>query len=97
MEKRVHITEKHDIKIDRSSKWGNPYTHKELTKTKASYKVPTRKEAIERYEKYFIDNLLCDIEELRDKTLACHCKENQSCHGDVILKYLRITNRKEMF
>ena len=37
----------HDVYIGRPSKWSNPYTHKDLEKTQAKFKVDSRKEAIE--------------------------------------------------
>jgi hypothetical protein len=87
----------HDIYIGRPSKWENPYTHKDLNKTKAKFQVPTRKEAIESYEKYLIDSdLIKDIDELRGKILGCWCcnkpadgsEKNFLCHGQVLAKYL---------
>lgn len=54
--------EKYDVYIGRGSKWGNPFSH--LENSKALYKVSSRNEAIEQYEKsirfgdgkYLLDN-----------------------------------------
>lgn len=77
----------YDIKIDRSSIWGNPYSH--LPQSAAEYTVATRKEAIEKYREYILNNpeLLKRLPELEGKVLGCHCKQegkNVSCHGDVL-------------
>jgi len=79
--------EKYDILIDRTTKWGNPFTHLSIEDTKAQFQVNTRKEAIELYRKWITEgdgkHLLNDLHELKDKTLGCWCKPD-SCHGDVL-------------
>lgn len=79
--------EKYDVLIDRTTKWGNPFTHLPIENTKAEFQVKTRKEAIESYRKWIIEgegkHLLNDLHELKDKTLGCWCKPD-SCHGDVL-------------
>lgn len=94
----VHFKKfEHDIYIGRPSKWANPYTHKDLEKTKAKFQVSSRKEAIEQYEKYLNESgLINDIEELRGKILGCWCcnfpcdgsEKTFVCHGQVISKIL---------
>ena len=44
----------YDIYIGRPSKWGNPFSHKE--ETIAEYKVRSRKEALEKYREYLLNN-----------------------------------------
>lgn len=39
--------EPYDVLIDRSTKWGNPYSHREGTNAK--FVVSTRSEAIDKY------------------------------------------------
>lgn len=79
-----------DIYIGRGSLWGNPYTHLK-TKTKAEYKVDTREQSIEMFEKYLRErlvnepSLMDELMKLKGKTLGCFCKP-KSCHGDVISK-----------
>lgn len=84
-EKVVHCKkELYDVYIGRPSKWGNPYSH--LPNTIARYRVSTRVEAINKFEKYLYEsNLIADIEELRGKTLGCWCKP-KSCHGDILVR-----------
>ena len=82
--KVVHCNkEDYDVYIGRPSKWGNPFT---------IGKDGTRKEVIEKYEKYIVTNnkLMNDLHELEGKVLACYCKP-KACHGDVLV---RLANRK---
>ena len=88
MEMVVHINkEKYDVYIGRPSKWGNPYSHKD--DTLAEFKVRTRKEAIDKYEQYLLNNpnLIADLHELKGKILGCWCKP-KTCHGDILRKYV---------
>ena len=90
--KVVHINkEPFDVVISRPSKWGNPYTHIDDRKTRAEFIVKTRKEAIEKYREYILSKpeLLADLHELKDKTLACWCKP-KSCHGDILIELIEI-------
>ena len=84
--------EKYDIYIGRPSKWGNPFSHKEGTL--AEFKVRDRKEAIEKFEQYLLNNeeLMSSLHELKGKILGCWCKStpNISCHGDVLKKYVDV-------
>jgi hypothetical protein len=69
-------TKEGDVRIDRATKWGNPY---KLSKTRS------RDQSIRLYEDYFVKKLLKDIEELRGaRRLGCWCKP-LNCHGTVIL------------
>lgn len=99
--------EPYDVYIGRgaSSKWENPYTHKELNKTKAKYQVATRREAINGYVHYLNESgLIKEIEELRGKVLGCWCCKSPSdgsektlvCHGQVIAKILNSYNQKKL-
>jgi hypothetical protein len=83
----VHIKkDPYDVYIGRGSKWGNPYSHREGTL--ASFVVKTRREAIDKYEEYLLNNseLMESLKELKGKTLGCFCKP-KSCHGDILAKY----------
>lgn len=89
--KVVHCQkEPYDVLIDRTTKWGNPYSHKDGTLAK--YKVKTRQEAIDNYREYILSNeeLLNSLHEIRGKTLGCWCKP-KSCHGDILIE---LCNRK---
>lgn len=79
--------EPYDVLIDRNTIWGNPYSHKE--NTAAKYKVKTRKEAIEKYREYLLNNdeLMKKLPELKGKVLGCHCKP-LPCHGDILVELL---------
>ena len=83
----VHLKkESYDVYIGRPSKWGNPYSHKEGTL--AEFKVANRAEALEKFEKYLLENetLYNSLIELKGKTLGCWCKPNK-CHGDILAKW----------
>lgn len=80
---------KDDVRmIDRDTRFGNPFRLKE------DGGDCTREESVARYETWFKKKIQSDddfraaVEELRGKTLGCWCKP-KSCHGDVILAYLR--------
>ena len=83
----VHLKkESYDVYIGRPSKWGNPYSHKEGTL--AEFKVANRAEALEKFEKYLLENetLFNSLIELQGKALGCWCKPNK-CHGDILVKW----------
>ena len=62
------------VVVTRSSKkWGNPFTVKEHG----------RLVAIEKYREWSAGQ---DFSELRGKNVACWCRLDQPCHGDVILE-----------
>ena len=88
----VHVKEPHDIYIGRGhgSVWGNPYTHIKDKTTKAQYITKTREDAISKYREWILQQpqLLSRLDELRGKRLACWCKPNKSCHGDVLIELL---------
>ena len=69
--------EDNDVYIGRGSKWGNPFV---------IGKDGNRSLVIERYIDYFENNeeLIKDIEELKDKNLVCYCKP-KACHGDYLI------------
>jgi len=67
-----------DFRIDRTSRWGNPY----------ELKNRTRDQCVDLYESYFCEKLLKDISQLATANrLGCWCAPAR-CHGDVIKKYL---------
>lgn len=88
--KRVSVKSgKHyDIYIGRPSIWGNPYSSKPSKYAKEI--VNNKREAIEKYKNYILNNpeLLEKLNELRGKTIACWCKENEKCHGDVLIELI---------
>lgn len=69
-----------DIRIDRATKWGNPFL---------IGKDGTRKEVIEKYKVWIQTqpHLIEALDELRGKKLGCWCVPKQ-CHGHVLLELL---------
>ena len=87
--KTVHCKkEPYDIYIGRGSVWGNPYK---------IGKDGTRKEVIEKYRKYLINNkyLMNRIMELDSKTLGCFCSPLK-CHGDVIIEVIKMIKNGQL-
>lgn len=76
----------YDVLVDRTTKWGNPYTH-EKGKTRAKHVVATRAEAIAKYEEWIKTqpHLIAALPELKDKVLGCWCAPFL-CHGDVLVR-----------
>lgn len=75
----VHLMkETYDVRIDRQTKWGNPFV---------IGKDGTRSEVIRKFEKYLKSKpeLMAALPELAGKTLGCWCAP-QACHGDVLLR-----------
>ena len=76
----------YDVLIDRTTIWGNPFSHK--PGTRARFMVASRDEAIARYEKYILgrpDLIELAKRTLRGKILGCWCKP-LACHGDVLIR-----------
>lgn len=91
--KVVNMTEEHyDIRIDRKTKWGNPF-HIGVD--------GTRDEVIQKYKDYIEtqDHLIAALGELRGKKLGCWCKP-RTCHGDILAKmaneYYESNNKKKI-
>lgn len=81
--------EPYDVLIDRSTPWGNPFTHKD-TPTRAKFKVATRRESIEAFEEWVLESqdaeavwIRKNIRQLRGKRLGCWC-DPLPCHGMVL-------------
>lgn len=74
--------------IDRTTKWGNPYSLINFS----------RAEALEKYKIYLLnnENLLKDILELDGKILGCWCKP-KACHGDVIIEVINRIKLERLF
>lgn len=80
----VHLRrEPYDVRIDRRSKWGNPF---EIPKPE---RPGDRDRVIAQYREYILGEpqLLADLPELRGKRLGCWCKP-LACHGDVLVELL---------
>lgn len=70
--------EGYDVRIDRRSKWGNPFR---------IGPDGTRAEVIEKYEAWLQTqpDLLAALPELQGKRLGCWCAP-EPCHGDVLAR-----------
>jgi hypothetical protein len=77
----------YDVLVDRTTRWGNPFTHIKDRKTRAEHVVASREEAIQRYEEWLKtqSDLLRDLPLLRGKVLGCWCAP-QSCHAEVLVR-----------
>ena len=88
--------ESYDVLIDRTTKWGNPFTHIKNKKTLAIHIVDTINEAIEKYREYILSNekLYNDLDELDGKVLGCWCIKDDPnpipfiCHGQVLIELI---------
>ncbi len=67
------------VKIDRSSKWGNPFVLKRNATEKERY------ECVKKYADWITkqDKLMTVLDELIGKTLVCWCYP-KLCHGHVL-------------
>lgn len=75
------------VKVDRTTKWGNPHTGYE-----------TRAQAADAFRRWlngeFADwllpvarlRILREVQSLRGKNLACWCPPGEACHADVLLE-----------
>ena len=98
------MIDQYDVYIGRPGPFGNPYSHKEGTMAK--YKVSTKKEAVEKYKQYILNNkdLLEKTKELEGKTLGCWCAKKEGlttddpfiCHGQIILKIIEDNCEKKL-
>lgn len=73
------------VLIDRTTLWGNPFSHRR--DTIARWLVRTRDEAIARYEEWLKTQpvLVENLPTLRGKLLGCHCLP-EPCHGLVLAR-----------
>ena len=84
-----------DVYCGRGSKWGNPFSHK--INSKASFIVPTRKEAIKKHMEWLLSqhHLLSEIMELDGKRLWCYCRPLE-CHCDNYVRIIGDINEKNI-
>ena len=80
-------TQPYDIRIDRRTKWGNPFR---------IGPDGTRQEVIELYRSWIVQStLMNDLHELAGKRLGCHCKPLR-CHGDVLANLVNSIGRNSL-
>lgn len=75
--------------VDRSTKWGNPFSHM-TGPTRAVFHVRTREESIEAHNNWFLNSdnaqsLRDALDELTGHDLVCWCKP-LLCHADLLLE-----------
>lgn len=72
------------VKVDRSTRWGNPYQAGLDGDGSQEYLVSLFRDYLGRAEQSV---LVADIvTHLRGKNLACWCKPGTPCHADVLLE-----------
>lgn len=97
-----------DVRCDRGSIYGNPYSH-----VRSTYKVimvPTRAEAVMRYRRWLLGLETVafakppsrgEILLLRGKRLGCWCGAHEQCHVDVLIDWINadgdIATLEELF
>jgi uncharacterized protein YcbK (DUF882 family) len=88
------------IFIGRPSAYGNPYSSKE--RSQAEFKVDTKKEAIEKYREYILNNvnilddLITELKQNQYTKIGCFCKP-AGCHGDVLKQLIEERTTKSIF
>jgi hypothetical protein len=106
MPKRIQMTRKRPwradnpdaVKVDRSTKWGNPFrigcsVCSGSGRDFESRKIETRQDAVNAFEdmlsfpdrKFPADSEI--LSELKGRDLACWCPLDAPCHADVLLRY----------
>jgi hypothetical protein len=81
------------VKVDRSTKWGNPYvigTREELAslfRRLIAGETPEAPRLVDQLNlREYRARILRNIDQLRGKNLACWCPLDQPCHADVLLE-----------
>lgn len=96
----IRTVDEYDILVDRSTPFGNPFSHLRTECTSAPYHVSSRYEAIRKHAQWLRlpeqAELVKRIEkELPGKVLACHCSTNEikreMCHA---ITLARIADRR---
>jgi hypothetical protein len=82
------------VRIDRATKWGNPFSH---LPGKGECQVATREDAIECYRLWVPTqpDLLEDLPELEGKVLGCWCAP-RPCHGDVLIELIELLTSNDI-
>jgi Domain of unknown function (DUF4326) len=82
------------VKVDRTTKWGNPFIvgkHGDRIECVGMFDfMLTRGAVCASEDAQCLDAQRAyhklDIRELRGKNLACWCKENDTCHADILIE-----------
>lgn len=78
------------VKVDRSTKWGNPFKVGEGSIRSSAMAVELFRATILGGRSLPLGFRPAEIAQLRGRDLACWCKPGAPCHGDVLLE---IANR----
>tara|TARA_R110000796_G_scaffold252137_1_gene385296 strand:- start:4133 stop:4486 length:354 start_codon:yes stop_codon:yes gene_type:complete len=94
--KSNHAPTDRDFYVGRGSAFGNPFTSRKISETKAEFQASSREEAIEKYDNYLEmqlklkqRNVIKGIDEMvemlkeGDINLVCYCAPKK-CHAEVI-------------
>lgn len=75
------------VKVDRSTKWGNPFRAGETYNTVAAGMMvcESAADAVRLFTPCAYTRRQEIVSELRGKNLACWCKPGAPCHADVLL------------
>jgi hypothetical protein len=85
------------VKVDRTTKWGNPFKVGVATAYAGGRKVQDNRHAYVLFRAVAPDNeaLVAAAQgELRGKNLACWCPLDQPCHADVLLELANMEGDK---
>jgi hypothetical protein len=77
------------VKVDRTTKWGNPFIPGKPSAYSGGRKVQDKRHAFVLFRAVAPDNealVKAAREELRGKNLACWCGPHDDCHADVLLE-----------
>jgi hypothetical protein len=85
-------------KVDRSTKWGNPFKVGEKARHPITGKwvlIETREQAIDLFALFMKSSSATELasearKELRGKNLACWCAAGASCHADVLIRLANV-------
>lgn len=99
MPKRVQLSRQkgwrmpaNTVKVDRSTRWGNPFTLADARGDAAEAvrlfrtRLPGHQYFVDPDAESYMGRLIASLPELRGKNLACWCKPGEPCHADVLLE-----------
>ena len=84
------------VKVDRSTKWGNPWRVGEAGIETAAEAVRMFRARLDgplsaqAHPESYMGRILADLGELRGKSLGCWCKPGAACHADVLLELANV-------
>src|SRR4051812_47151584 len=85
------------VNVARPGPFGNPFGVGKCGVTNAAYAVDLHRKMLAGYfalgrgpsideQRHALDRTMARLPELRGKNVACFCRLNQTCHGDVLLR-----------